>query len=69
MFEDVQNSLQIELLDYSRALYEIYSASLFETVVTILSNEFLIILEFFVSIKWFVSLSIFFLWNLRDVFF
>lgn len=51
MFEDVQNSLQIELLDYSRALYEIYSASLFETVVTILSNEFLIILEFFVSIK------------------
>lgn len=69
MFEDVQSSLQIELLDYSRALYEIYPASLFETVVTILSNEFLIILEFFVSIKWFVSLSIFFLWNLRDVFF
>lgn len=49
MFEDVQSSLQIELLDYSRALYEIYPASLFETVVTILSNEFLIILEFFVS--------------------
>ena len=53
MFEDVQSSLQIELLDYSRALYEIYSASLFETVATILSNEFisfytfLIILEFF----------------------
>lgn len=57
MFEDVQSSLQIELLDYSRALYEIYPASLFETVATILSNEFisfytfLIILEFFISIK------------------